>query len=122
MKKFIISTCLLLITAFNLNAQIATDPRTEEYATVRAIISTETGGFSQSTTVPNPYLEIEGAAMELKDFVKDSKGAKFENITEVINYMNKFSWVLVDFTSLDMKASANEAMLLYTFKRKPQKK
>ena len=58
--------------------------------------------------------------MELKDFVKDSKGAKFETLTEMINYMNKFSWVLVDFTSVKVKEG--EAMLLYTFKRKPSKK
>jgi hypothetical protein len=113
---------LLLLTVTGMKAQIATDPRTEEYATVRAIISGQTGKFSTSTTLPNPFLEMEGASMELKDFVKDSKGVKFETLTDMINYMNKFSWLLLSTESVALTASStNEIMLLYTFKRKPKK-
>src|SRR5436190_2753922 len=85
---------LFLLTILGVRAQVAVDPRTEEYATVRAVISQETGGFSAKATTPNPFLEIEGMAMELKDYVRDSKGAKFDSVTDMINYMNKFSWTL----------------------------
>lgn len=119
---------IILLSAFTLffnsvNAQIATDPRTEEYATVRAVLSAQTGTFSTAATLPNPFLEMEGASMELKDFVKDSKGAKFESITDMINYMNKFSWLLVSSEAIEVAGSkTNDFIIYYTFKRKPKTK
>jgi hypothetical protein len=104
-------------------AQVATDARTEEYATVRAIISAQTGSFSTSTTLPNPFLEMEGASTELKDQVKDIKGVRFASVADMINYMNKFSWLLLNATTMEIAGSkTNDYMVLYTFKRKPKTK
>ncbi len=122
MKKLLI---LLICIAFTkgLKSQIATDPRTEEYATVRAVVSALTGSFSSSSASANPVLEMEGGSMELKDFVKDPKGAKFESVSEMINYMNKFSWALLNLNTVKVEGSkTNDIIMYYTFKRKPKTK
>ena len=106
-----------------IRAQIVTDPRTEEYATIRVVISASTGSISPSTNLPNPQLEVEGASMELKDFVKDSKGVKFETVTNMLNYMNKFSWLLLSSHVVNPRDSKTDDFIVYyTFKRKSKTK
>jgi hypothetical protein len=122
MKPFITALLFLMVGA-RCMAQITTEPRTEEYATVKAVVSAQTGTFSKETSLPNPFLEMETAGMELKDIVRDSKGVKFENVTEMINYMNKFGWVLHSSESLAINNSkTNDYLILYTFKRKSKTK
>jgi hypothetical protein len=122
-KHFLLPVALIALLVNTAISQVATDPRTEEYATVRAVISLQTGGFSTLTTLPNPFLEMETASMELRDFISSSKGVKFETITQMINYMNKFSWQLLFVTSSELKdPKSPEVMNFYTFKRKPKTK
>jgi predicted rRNA methylase YqxC with S4 and FtsJ domains len=120
LKIFFAFFCL--VQAIESKAQIATEPRTEEYATVRIVISAITGNISTTTTLSNPYLEMEAGAMELKNVLIDPKGTKFENITEIINYMNKFGWSILAVNTVEILGSKNsEFLLYYTFKRKPKK-
>jgi hypothetical protein len=120
MKKLVI--VLTVFCALNGAAQIATEPRTEEYATVRAVLSAPSATFSSATSLPNPYVEMESVAMELKDFVTDSKGAKFETVTEMLNYMNKFGWTLHTVQDVQLRdAASSDFVMLYTFKRKAKK-
>jgi hypothetical protein len=113
---------LILLLSFNfINAQIATEPRTEEYATVRVVMSSQTGTISSNTTIPNPFLEMEIASMELKDIIRDPKGAKFENVAEILNYMNKFGWLLLTSQTAEIPGSkTGDFIMYYTFKRKPK--
>ncbi len=120
LKVFFAIFCL--VQAIETKAQIATEPRTEEYATVRIAMSAITGNISTTTTLTNPYLEMEAGSMELKNVIIDPKGTRFENITEIINYMNKFGWSILTVQSVEIPGSKNsEFLFYYTFKRKPKK-
>jgi hypothetical protein len=122
MKKLVFLYFLLMLVT-GIRAQIVTDPRTEEYATIRVVISASTGNISPSTNLPNPQLEVEGASMELKDFVKDSKGVKFETVTNMLNYMNKFSWLLLSSHVVNPRdLKTDDFIVYYTFKRKSKTK
>jgi hypothetical protein len=122
MKKSVFLYFFLMVVT-GIRAQIVTDPRTEEYATIRVVISASTGSISPSTNLPNPQLEVEGASMELKDFVKDSKGVKFETVTNMLNYMNKFSWLLLSSHVVNPRDSKTDDFIVYyTFKRKSKTK
>jgi hypothetical protein len=123
--KIIYSLSLLFILLAPLHSfcQIATEPRTEEYSTVRVVMSSQTGNFSTTTSLANPFLEMETGSMELKDFIKDPKGAKFETPTEIMNYMNKFGWILQNIQTVEITGSkTGDFILYYTFKRKPKTK
>jgi len=122
MKKSVLLYFFLMVVT-GIRAQIVTDPRTEEYATIRVVISASTGNIAPSTNLPNPQLEVEGASMELKDFVKDSKGVKFETVTNMLNYMNKFSWLLLSSHVVNPRDSKTDDFIVYyTFKRKSKTK
>jgi hypothetical protein len=114
---------LFAITFFNASAQIVTEPRTEEYATIRVIVSALTGSFVNVANVINPVVEMEGVVSELKDYVKDQAGAKFATVTDVLNYMNKFGYTLDGFNELPyVGGKSNEVVQFYIFKRKPKNK
>jgi len=90
----ILLSILILTAGINLNAQVLdTIPQTEEYAVVRAVLYYKDGSFVYNKFFDNsrnPSLQIGGVDYLMKNFTKSKEGEKLQNITQMLDYMNKW--------------------------------
>ncbi|WP_020527094.1 hypothetical protein [Flexithrix dorotheae] len=126
MKTIVLNLCLIWLSlpAFTQNDTV---PRTMEYATVRVRVYYQGGTLVKPSGVnPNPIIEMSNFSTKLEDYSKNPKGDKFKTANEILNYMNKYGWILFSTSTLDYKgrgsdnssfANTNEYLQIYTFQR-----